>query len=477
MASAAAISTYEPRHPEQTVLYQAVREHLDAFLSRCAEADRLVPDFVEKELRAFLDCGRVELGAVRVRCPACGFDRLVPCSCKGRGGICPSCGARRMAETAAQLVDHVLPEAPYRQFVLTVPVPLRYILAYNAEVYSDVIGALMHAIFASIKRRTKLELGLESADNLHPGGICFVQRFGSSGANLHPHLHAVVADGVFIEDEQGELRFHSLAEPTRGELNAIAWSTCQRAVALLRKRGLWLDDEPGEDTLAAEHPVLAALATAAISGCLLFGEKGKRPMKLFAAAARSGDAAGKPPKNAYGFDLDASVRVPANDRKRLERLLRYMGRPALSRAQLQLLPDGRYCLRFKRPWSDGSTAVVLTGAELMARLAALVPPPRMHLVRYFGVFAPRSQMRERLLPPQPEAAAAQACRHDAGHGQVDSVHARQKRMTWAQLLKRVFDIDILECPRCHARMQQIAVITSPAVIRSMLDCMQNRQGP
>ena len=121
--AAAPAHIYEPRRPEQTLLYPAVRDHLEPFLAKCAEADRPVPAFVEKELRAFLDCGRVELGAVRVHCPACGFDRLVPFSCKGRGGICPSCGARRMAELAAQLVDHVLPRAPYRQYVLTLPFP------------------------------------------------------------------------------------------------------------------------------------------------------------------------------------------------------------------------------------------------------------------------------------------------------------------------------------------------------------------
>ena len=121
---------YRPRQPEQSILRRAVGEHLDAFLRRCAEAERPVPKFVEKELRAFIDCGRMDLGAVRARCPSCGYDRLVPFSCKGRGGICGSCAARRMAETAAHLVDSVLPEAPYRQYVLTVPVPLRCLMGY-----------------------------------------------------------------------------------------------------------------------------------------------------------------------------------------------------------------------------------------------------------------------------------------------------------------------------------------------------------
>jgi hypothetical protein len=153
-----------------------------------------------------------------------------------------------------------------------------------------------------------------------------------------------------------------------------------------------------------------------------------------------------------------------------------MGRPAIADGQLQRLPDGRYRLSFKRPWSDGSTAVVLTGPELMARLAALVPPPRMHLVRYYGVFAPRSRLREQVVPHQPQPPQPDGCEH-AATGQNDGARAQRQRMTWAQLLRRVFEIDILECPRCQARMQQIAVITSPEVIRRMLDCMQRGQGP
>jgi hypothetical protein len=83
----------------------------------------VVPGFVVKELRAFLDCGILARGFVRVHCDTCGMDRVLPLSCKGRG-FCPSCGGRRMADTAAHLVDHVFPEVPVRQWVLSVPFPL-----------------------------------------------------------------------------------------------------------------------------------------------------------------------------------------------------------------------------------------------------------------------------------------------------------------------------------------------------------------
>ena len=113
---------YEPRSPERTPLYKVVQDHLLTFLER-AEADPGspgLPAFVEREFRGFLDCGILANGFLRVHCDACGHDSLVGFSCKGRG-FCPSCCGRRMSARAAHLVDHVLPDIDYRQWVLSLP--------------------------------------------------------------------------------------------------------------------------------------------------------------------------------------------------------------------------------------------------------------------------------------------------------------------------------------------------------------------
>ena len=72
-----------------------------------------MPAYVEREFRHYLECGILAYGFARARCPSCGHDFLVAFSCKGRG-LCSSCNARRMAETAAHLVDHVIPPLPVR---------------------------------------------------------------------------------------------------------------------------------------------------------------------------------------------------------------------------------------------------------------------------------------------------------------------------------------------------------------------------
>ena len=105
---------YERHRPEQTPLYALVEEHFPRFLQRLEAEGVSLPDFVIEEFKAYLKCGRLEYGFLRVKCDACRNETLVAFSCKRRG-FCPSCGARRMAETAAHLVEHVLPEQPIRQ--------------------------------------------------------------------------------------------------------------------------------------------------------------------------------------------------------------------------------------------------------------------------------------------------------------------------------------------------------------------------
>src|SRR5438270_13262143 len=95
---------YVPRNPEATVLYRVIAGELKTFLRRQQERDRSVPRFVEREFRSFLECGIPADGFLRVHCDSCGRDRIVAFSCKCRGW-CPSCGGRRMGDTAAHPIE------------------------------------------------------------------------------------------------------------------------------------------------------------------------------------------------------------------------------------------------------------------------------------------------------------------------------------------------------------------------------------
>ena len=120
---------YERHRPEETTLYKLVQENIETFFAQVeTEAGSGLPDFVKDEFEAFLECGILAHGFLRLRCANCAHEKLVAFSCKKRG-FCPSCGARRMAQTAAHLVDHIIPQVPVRQWVLSLPIPLRYLLA------------------------------------------------------------------------------------------------------------------------------------------------------------------------------------------------------------------------------------------------------------------------------------------------------------------------------------------------------------
>jgi Putative transposase len=102
-----------------------------------------------------------------------------------------------------------------------------------------------------------------------------------------------------------------------------------------------------------------------------------------------------------GFSLHAAVRIAANDREGLEHLARYLARPPIATDRLSQLADGRVMLRFKRPFSDGTTAVAFTPFELIERLLPLVPRPRKHTIRFHGILAPAAGFRSKVVPARP----------------------------------------------------------------------------
>jgi len=190
------------RHPERTALYRLVQQHLETWLARqCDAGGAPIPRYVECELRNYLECGILACGFARARCNTCGHDFLVSFSCKGRG-LCPSCTTRRMAETAAHLVEHVFPQVPVRQWVVTFPRRLRHFLHRDPALLGQVRRSVLRAIESGLRRRCP-----RAPRDSRFGAGSFVQRFGSA-LNAHTHLHCCLSDGVFSLDAAGALVGH-----------------------------------------------------------------------------------------------------------------------------------------------------------------------------------------------------------------------------------------------------------------------------
>jgi len=511
-------SAHQRHRPETTVLFALVKEHLAAFLALAAE--RYVaplPKYVVRAFTEYLRCGLLEHGFLRVRCDACRKDRLVAFSCKQRG-LCPSCAARVMCNTAAHLTDRVLPNVPIRQWVLALPFSLHLAAARDPKLLAACDRALVDAVFRWMRRNLALPSG-------QGGAVTFVQRFGST-LNLHVHYHVLVLDGLFVRRRDGPPVFVETPAPTAIDLDAVL-ADARSSI------GRWLTKHAPElDRDDAQPGALDGCATLAMQRGL-FADLGANEANPKDRADEA-PATGRGYKSAVldGYNLHAAVRIGADDDVAREKLVRYCARPAFALERLSVLRDGRIVYASKAPRKN-ATHRILTPVELLARLAALIPPPRHPFLRYHGVLAPASKWRKEIVPRPVETAGAGAaaeCAH--AHGQhgvapaaravpaaatplavapkspskptgepalgafsplwqrpdndraardpraITESHRRRlgggrllattPRLDWAKLLQRTYQVDAFQCPRCHGPARVVAAITEPEVIRKIL---------
>jgi len=464
---------YERRRPEKTPLHKIISENLASWLEWRDEAERPVPGYVEEELRGYLECGILCFGFGRALCTGCGQGFVIAFSCKGRG-VCPSCNGRHMAQTAAHLVDHVIPPVPVRQWVISVPKRLRGFLADRPAA----VAALTRIFIEEIERLLGAAAGVTSdasgpaAARPRLGAVSFLHRFGSA-LNHHMHLHVCATEGVFVPAADGagcdaSPAFLPARPINQADLAALTERVRRRVIHWFRLTRL-LDTAAAADMLTWENS---------------------------------------------GFSVDASVRITLIDRdvpsyfRSLEHLLRYCARPpfALERLSVSRGADGqiariRYVLprhkaanwvgpsRSRKSTRPGANGVVeLSPFEFLDRLADLVPPPRKHRHRYHGVFAPNHKLRRAVtalalgnVGKRGDAAAGGYAvgGHTAGEhatgGCCDANHANQKprshdtsRIAWAKLMARVGEEFPLACPTCGGDIRLIAFITDPGPIRKIL---------
>ncbi|MHC4092835.1 MAG: transposase [Planctomycetota bacterium] len=510
---------YQRHEPEKTPLYRVVQENLETLLEDMrarTEHGFGYPRHVEKTFYAYLDCGLLQAGFTRIRCPQCGFERIVAHSCKKRG-VCSSCEARRMADTAAHLVDRVLPLVPFRQWVQTLPIPVRLLVARDSQLLSDVLRIFQRRVSAWYRLEAR-RLGLRPSD-VQPASVTAIQLFGGA-LNTNPHFHSIFADGVFCERADGVVEFVPALSPTDEDVVRICEQVAWRVQRLVERRL----EQGSLDEAAQEADAERQLAFAPLP----------QPPRNEAGWEHPDQQGQRGRRSAMidGFSLHADVSVAAEHRKGLERLCRYALRSSFSLQRLSVLPDGQVCYRLKRPWptAGGATELVLDPVDFLRRLARLIPAPRANLVRYGGAFSSNSSLRGRIVPrvPKPgctcrhgaksaagtegdrtldlpdlplattEADAEQAlasgllsasalgATNQANQGSIQDepllpallgpplsseqqLDVRDRYLDWASLLKRVFDEDILLCPRCsHRPMRVIAAIDDPPLVKKIL---------
>jgi hypothetical protein len=331
-------------------------------------------------------------------------------------------------------------------------------------------------------------------------------------------------------------RFHQLPPPGRDEIDALCDRIATRFIRWLERRGLVTPEPDHFNNEPPEQSALDSCTQLSLGIGVLASVPGENAPP--ADAEEQAELAKlQPPRGrrsrylgeAQGFGLHAAVCVPAGNSFGRELLLRYCGRPPFSLERLSLLPSGHVAYQIKSPWRPDQTHRVMEPLEFLARLAALVPPPRTPLIRFHGAIAPnfphrgavvalaprhsernpqscsstrasRESKTQRQDDPAPERCASapdESAKSNVEQGGVpiascspppvkrsvatdtpatraiadcDALRTFESaisRIDWATLLRRVYDIDALACP-CGGRLRFTALVTDPDAARTVL---------
>lgn len=449
----------KPRRPDETVLYKLVAENWETFQARVHDTGRSLPKHVVKEFYDFLDCGILARGFFRVRCGDCHKEKLLALACRARG-FCPSCMGRRMNETAVFLVDHVLPQLPIRQWVLSFPFAIRYILAKNPKHVSRVLRITLRVIEGFYKKRGKLK----NSGPVSVGSVTAIQRFGGS-VNLNVHFHALVPDGVFYSKVADRKSFARTAAPEDCDIEKMVAQLAKRILSYFRRQGLIQNDYLNEE----QAEFIDELSSASVSSKIAFGERSGQRVRKYGQLddqPYSPKLTGPLCASFEGFSLHAATCCEIWQKGKLENLAKYINRPPIANDRLTLTQSGQVLYKMKSPYQDGTTHLIFEPLEFIEKLCALVPPPRMHMIRYHGVFAPNSKVRSQIVkrnkvPKKPKD----------GENINDPILVPEKlksRISWAKLMSRVFQIDVTKCKHCGGKVKVLAATMEKQAIVKIL---------
>ena len=403
---------YRPRDPQASGLWRLMDRHFETFQQVYDERFQAKYGFwrpiVERSVMAYLRCGDLHEGFARVRCGDCGHEMFVAFSCKQRC-TCPSCHQKQTLLTAIHVAEDVCAAVPHRQVVLTIPKRLRVHTQFDRKL----LGKLCAAAWTCLRDEVRRLLG---RDDVVPGMIAAIQTHGEL-LHWQPHIHALVTCGAFT----AEGGFLEVPEFDMDRLRE-AWREAVFALYLADEK---ITPEVVENMRSWPHS---------------------------------------------GFSADQSVHLPAGDRAGIERLVGYMTRCPFSLSRLvKVTETGQViykaekeaCRAFPEPNGDElkrgakRNFQVLDPLEFLAEFTQHIPPKGSHLIRYYGWYSHRRRgMRAKLKQATPADHQIPIDRTALGvEKSVGGRPAAGSPSTWAMLIKRIYEVDPLECGKCGSEMK------------------------
>ena len=385
-----------------------------------------------------------------------------------------------MNVASINLNERVLPWVPIRQWVLTVPHPLRFLMASDHEVTLEVGREVRRAIASFLRKQAKRR-GIK---NCETGSVTFVQRF-NSGLGCSIHFHILFLDGVYQTYPGCDKRPVFINTPpfTDQDLLNVLQKVCNKVVTRLLKSG-YLEPEtlepslPDGKSMFDESDVLAVIRSASIKSRIAFGiRSGQKVRRVGARDFGVGidvdrEIISEKCVRVGRFTLHANTRVATDKRDQLESLIKYVARPAVSHDRISLTPSGDIEYTLKSEWHDGTTALLFSPEEFIEKLAALVPYPQKNLIIYSGCLAANHKIRSQIIPLQPPPETMDQAK-DASKPQREG-----RYIPWAELLKKTWNIDIFKCEKCNGPTRIGEFISDPdEILKVMTDAGLSARPP
>jgi hypothetical protein len=407
---------YRPRDHAASPFFKIVRDYFNEFervySERFQERYGFWRPVIRTSIDKFLKCGDVKEGFARVRCPDCQEEFFVAFSCRQRA-CCPSCDQKRALLLGHRLRDEVLAPVPHRQWVFTIPKRLRVYFRYDRKL----LGKLCRAAYETVCDVFKLEI---DGDSGTPAMVGAVQTFGDL-IHWHSHVHSIVPEGVFTESG------HFVHIPD-------IWKH--------KAEDFW------------KEKVFDLLLDA-----------GRIDIEVVASMREWKHS---------GFSVDNSVRIEAADFGGMQRLVEYIARCPFSLARMVTqTEDGKViyragnpgCIPFPKTGDKDLISGIPRNFEIfdtldfLAEVTQHIPNKGEHQIRYYGHYSNKKRgMTEKkekpvVIPGQPEP---------------DTAFRKKCRMNWAALIRCVYEVDALKCPKCGGTMKIVSFIDEKAVVEKIL---------
>ena len=466
MLAGGPMQVYRARNPKKSPLWQCVRRHYEEFEAVYPEKYQphygilrpIIPEVVHK----FLECGNLERGFARIRCDHCEHEYLLAFSCKSRS-FCPSCHQRNVQNTARFILDRVVAPVPHRHYVLAIPRMLRPYFQRHRRLLKR-LCALAHQSLSDY-----LRTALDCPQGV-PGIVMTLHTFGEY-LDFHPHLHALVADGLFVRSlpetmpdapaagtsRQGQAKRQS--SPAASSLSSSGGEGRGEEAARLRS-----NPRPVDAPEAPTGPTAASF--------LALPNAPLKPLEeLFRAKVINLLVEQKllPPERVQvlyswkhsGFNVHAGQIVPPEAKADLEDLAQYILRNPFSVEKMTMeSPTDTVIYRSRLNAKINRNFQVFRPTDFLAAITQHIPDKGAQMVRYYGWYSNKMRgVRHRGLPPE-------LVPHRPGISPPPPLSLPSKK--WRDLILRVWHVDPLRCPVCQSPMRVIAAIDDPRVIEKIL---------